>query len=131
METNSDSVNATAHAGQARKVSEARHTPGPWKVAEHSWCETTIYAGGRTIACLDINDATEETQEAMEALMAADARLIVAAPDLLQALGEYMQAVELYSIAMKDGINVHGAMSGLIGAEANANAAIAKATGSA
>lgn len=58
-----------------------------------------------------------------------DARLIVAAPKLLAALRDYMSAVNMMNMALKDGVNVHGAISGLIGAEDNANSAIAEATG--
>jgi len=66
----------------------SKHTPGPWRVFEHSWCDTSIVADGfdHGICSLDINHATEETQEADEALMAANARLISAAPELLEAL---------------------------------------------
>lgn len=66
----------------------SKHTPGPWMVFSHSWSDTTIVAHGfdHGICSLDINHATEETQEADEAQMAANARLIAAAPDLLEAL---------------------------------------------
>jgi hypothetical protein len=64
------------------------HTPGPWKVVNNSWSDTTIVAPGfdHGICLLDINHATEESQEADEAQMAANAALIAAAPDLLEAL---------------------------------------------
>lgn len=67
---------------------KAKHTPGPWRVFEHSWCDTSIGAPGTSnaICRLDINHATEESQEADEAQMAANARLIAAAPELLEAL---------------------------------------------
>lgn len=66
----------------------AKHTPGPWSVCEHSWCETSIRAPStdHALCRLDINHATEESQEADEAQMAANARLIAAAPELLEAL---------------------------------------------
>lgn len=65
----------------------AKHTPGPWSVFEHSWCETSIRAPStdNALCRLDINHATEESQEADEEQMAANARLIAAAPDLLEA----------------------------------------------
>lgn len=66
----------------------AKHKPGPWKAVNHSWCETSILAPDfdHAICCLDINHATEESQEADEAQMAAHAALIAAAPELLEAV---------------------------------------------
>lgn len=63
----------------------SEHTPGPWSASNRSWCDTYIIAPtfDHAICCLDINHATEESQEADEAQMAANARLISAAPDLL------------------------------------------------
>lgn len=68
-------------------MSAGKHIAGPWRVLNHSWCDTSILADGfdHAICCLDINHATEESQEADEALMAANARLIAAAPELLGA----------------------------------------------
>ena len=83
--------NAETPNGAASELSAGLcHTPGPWKVFEHSWSETSILAEGfdHGICRLDINHATEESQEADSALMAANARLIAAAPDLLAALQE-------------------------------------------
>jgi hypothetical protein len=64
----------------------SKHTPGPWQVIEHSWSDTGIYAVNDRVAKLSIYDeATEDTQEEMELTMAANAHLIAAAPDLLEA----------------------------------------------
>lgn len=97
-------------------MSEAiKPTPGPWSVCEHSWCETSIRAPStdHALCRLDINHATEESQEADEAQMAANARLIAAAPELLEALQFVMTAAgEQLSTAFEQ-----------------AQAAIAKATG--
>jgi hypothetical protein len=67
-----------------------KYTPGPWKAFNASWCETFVTAPStdNAICCLDINHATEESQETDEVQMAANARLIAAAPDLLEALIE-------------------------------------------
>lgn len=69
-------------------MADTKHTPGPWSVFKHSWSDTSIAAPSfdHAICRLDINHATEESQESDEALMAANARLIAAAPELLQAL---------------------------------------------
>jgi hypothetical protein len=64
-----------------------KHTPGPWTVCEHSWSRTGIYAKHIGVAALDIEyDADENTQAEWEAVMAANARLIAKAPDLLHCL---------------------------------------------
>lgn len=78
-------------------MSAAKHTPGPWRVFNHSWSDTSILADGfdHGICLLDINHATEESQEADEALMAANARLIAAAPELLDALKAAVSTIEL------------------------------------
>ena len=62
-------------------------TPGPWRVLENSWSDTSIVASGfdHGICRLDINHATEASQEADAELMAANARLIAASPELLAA----------------------------------------------
>lgn len=72
------------------------HTPGPWRVFEHSWCNTSIVADGfdHGICSLDINHATEESQAADESLMAANARLIAAAPELLDACRKALYALK-------------------------------------
>ena len=61
-------------------MSENKHTQEPWSVFKHSWSESSIVAHGfdHGICGLDINHATEETQESDEALMDANARRIVA-----------------------------------------------------
>ena len=96
-------------------MSTAKHAPGPWNAFNASWSETFITAPGfdHGICCLDINHATEESQDADEAQMAANARLIAAAPELLEALQFVMSA--------------HGEQ--LTTAFEQAQAAIAKATG--
>lgn len=81
---------------------EAKHTPGPWEMVEHSWSRTGIYAKAIGIAALDIADeATEETQEEWQAMMAANARLIAAAPDLLSACQSAISHLE-WSLTAED-----------------------------
>lgn len=65
-----------------------KHTAGPWRVFNHSWSDISIVAPNfdHGICSLDINHATEESQEADEAQMQANAQLIASAPELLEAL---------------------------------------------
>lgn len=103
-------------------MSEAQHTRGPWKMLEHSWSDTSIVAEGfdHGICRLDINHATEESQDADAALMAANARLIATAPELLEALQEMVEFFQP---------NAWGSNDNKVDALASARAAIAKATG--
>ena len=73
----------------------AAHTPGPWGMQEHSWSDTSITdSDGCRIAKLSICDiATEETQTKLESVMDANARLIAASPELLEALEAMIQRV--------------------------------------
>lgn len=70
-------------------MSDAKHTPGPWEVDEHDQIivggETTY--GGRFVVCRMGN--LENPQ------IAADARLIAAAPDLLKACEEMLYHASL------------------------------------
>lgn len=98
-------------------MSEAmKPTPGPWSVFEHSWCETSISAPStdNAICLLDINHATEESQEADEAQMAANARLIAEAGTVHHTTGlTPMQLVERVK-ELEDALRVareYGAMT--------------------
>lgn len=65
----------------------SKHTPGPWQVVEHSWSDTGIYSDKHHIAHLSIEGvATESNQSQLEASMDANAKLIAAAPELLNAV---------------------------------------------
>lgn len=107
-------------------MSEFKGTPGPW---DFSWqiqpngCPTIGHKG--LMVCMVAHSAKEQDQKEVAL---ANAKLIAAAPDLLKALKGYMAAVDLMNAAMKDGINVHGAIAGIVGAEDEANWAIQKAT---
>ena len=96
----------------------SKHTPGPWNDFNHSWCETSIVAPNfdHAICRLDINHATEDSQESDEAVMAANARLIAAAPDLLEALQHAIDWLDAAGIAETMPVQVQ------------ARAAISKAT---
>lgn len=101
------------------------HTPGPWRVFEHSWSNTSIVAKGfdHGICGLDINHATEESQEADAEVMAANARLIAAAPEMLEALRDTLERIERSDAWWMDAPEIGGMDAERI------RAAIAKATG--
>lgn len=102
-------------------MKEFKGTPGEWKYTVRNVNEMMTTFHGVTIGDTYIEAATRNERE--------DARLIAAAPDLLEALQGYMSAVSEMNEAMKDGYNVQGAMSALIGWEDMARAAISKALG--
>lgn len=108
----------------------AAHTPTPWGLRQPArvlGCDACgqwyVHAKDATVAAM-LSSAQE-----------ADARRIVqcvnAHDELVAALEGYLSAVSLMNAAMKDGLNVHGAVAGLIGAEDNARAALVKARGQA
>jgi len=78
-----------------------KNSTTPWQKFEHSWDSTSIAdSDGNIICSLSIYDeATEDNQQELEEQMDANADLIVAAPDLLEALKEALQwtyrAIEL------------------------------------
>jgi len=98
---------------------KTKHTPAPWEVFEHSWSNSGIYGGdknSKNICNLSIYDeATEETQNELTKEMDANAKLIAAAPELLESLELLLETCE-YSDANHEEYNA-------------AVAAIAKAKG--
>jgi hypothetical protein len=96
-----------------------QHTPGPWKVKAHS---TAVLAGRKQI-CSHVNAASALTVNMVEdyEIAQANARLIAAAPDLLEALQDLFDA-DMEHVLMGDGKDDQ------IEAIAKARAAIAKAT---
>lgn len=93
-------------------MSERTYTRGPWHWEGEVLCNDEIIVGGDSWM---FNEANK--------------KLIAAAPKLLEALQNYMAAVNQMNAAMNDGVNVQGAMSNLVGSEDMARAAIAKALG--
>lgn len=118
-------------------------TPGPWVVDVRGGC-VAVYQDGRqedTNGChfddernIAYSNKGAEYDKVvgywnMDKKTIRDFTLISAAPELLEALQGYMSAVECMNQAMKDGLNVQGAISALVGHEDMAHAAIAKALG--
>lgn len=66
----------------------AKHAAGPWDVVDNSWCRTTVYdANGFEVASLRVDEELDgEPAIEAEKRMAANGRLIAAAPELLAAL---------------------------------------------
>ena len=120
-------------------MSEAKHTPGPWVLETlRTSCGICHKVGpfpGRhdndepRHACLYADYPSKHNPA--DAELEANARLIAAAPDLLEALIKYMDAIDMFDKASKDGINYHGAVGNRLATEEIARAAIAKATGKA
>jgi hypothetical protein len=74
------------------------HTPGPWSVCHNSWETSSVYTKGFCIAeCPIAQEAEEDNQAHWEAIKEANARLIAAAPELLEALIETLDALECWT----------------------------------
>lgn len=78
----------------------SKHTPGPWRVADVS------FASGWDVVAPDSSDGAGpgETQTIADNLRLEDARLIVAAPDMLAALN-------MVKAAMMRATTIKGAMT--------------------
>lgn len=94
-------------------MSETKFTPGPWSVAPHKrWDKRILIIGP---ACeVDFDDVDQSTQE-------ANALLISAAPDLLEALRGMVDA-------LNSGLIAYNTSPADQGFKAKADAAITKAT---
>lgn len=64
---------------------EFKGTKGKWDVFEHSWSDTSILCGDKTICTQSIFDeATEENQDELETEVQYNFQLISKAPELLE-----------------------------------------------
>ena len=90
----------------------AGHTPGPWSVAYHDVNDQAVVSGQHT----EIATCWHHCVVELETQMQANARLISAAPDMLEALEGLVASVR--GVGPKDGKVL-----------ARADAAIAKARG--
>lgn len=76
-------------------MKEFKGTKGKWEVCEHSWSDTSLMAGDKSIATQSIyDDATEENQEELENEVSANFRLLSASKDLLEACIEFVRKVD-------------------------------------
>ena len=106
-------------------MSAAKHTPGPWKViSEQTSREVEVFEIAEISHYRVIRDARGDGFDAQGHDL-ADARLIAAAPELLEALLELLAAGE-NSVTADDDV---AAMLRFGDAVSAARAAIAKATG--
>ena len=102
-----------------------KHTPGPWTADKLQDRDTfNIFANGFVSAMCQVSRMENSTRSTSGNETAANARLIAAAPDLLEALQDLFGA-DMEHVLMGDGKDDQ------IEAIAKARAAIAKATGAA
>lgn len=104
-------------------MSAAKHTPGPWEIARN---RTSIVEIGPCVADGYAGALWLDVQE-------ADARLIAAAPELLEALELLFGTNAMHSVCRHEDADVFGRVKGTWGAKAEekARAALAKAKGAA
>lgn len=105
-------------------MSEAKHTPGPWEWVvhgEYGYSALTNSVNSEVLATGGFNDGDYPVTWMGEEMSDADAHLIAAAPELLAALAEALNA---QGVAVQDYDAQFGWMD-------KARAAIAKARGAA
>lgn len=68
-----------------------KHTPGPWKLCFSRWANAPaeVFKGTQLIASVEQDESPDSPA------LAANARLIAAAPDLLHAIRELLGCTEL------------------------------------
>lgn len=70
-------------------------TKGPYTIVEHSWAVTSVYAGDKRICTLDIEDeATEETQDDLEQRQRANALMLCASREMMEALADVLDVLQ-------------------------------------
>lgn len=117
-------------------MTEAKHTPGPWNVSPYGVGFEIDAANGQSIAQAQQIAQTKKPEDHNE--RKANARLIAAAPELLEALQVAVEAMEQdwhqidgeWGPIMEEFGDLEGAiLAGKAPEIAKARAAIAKATG--
>lgn len=97
-----------------------KHTPGPWTIEPDDWdhdivVEATHDCQYHPVAKLDHNPSCRTFEEVV-----ANARLIAAAPDLLEALKTVMEALIADLPQAEGGPTVQGALAAIAKAEGRA-----------
>lgn len=76
-------------------MEEFKGTKGKWEVIEHSWSDTSIVCGDKTICTKSIYDeCTEESQEQVELETMANFNLLASSKDLLDFAQDFVAKVE-------------------------------------
>ena len=115
-----------------------KHTPRPWKVDEWNYSTATpphkdlvVLNSEMKLATVDWDEGNDNPYTVQEQTAKANARLIAAAPDLLEALKALLDYANDYSDAMaKEGKGAEqlGTLADSVSVAGMARAAIAKAT---
>lgn len=103
-------------------MAETKHSPGPWKLAYDKGSNRDIMTNNARVATAWLAYVTPEEYH-------ANAHLIAAAPDLLEALRELDAAIDDEALYEPDDDEHAKALDRLIEAQKAARAAIAKAEG--
>jgi hypothetical protein len=75
---------------------EFKHTPGEWKVVAHNWKDVSVSSEKHIcLLSLDEDETTDDIFENLSNERDANAKLIAAAPDLLDALVNMRTAFDL------------------------------------
>lgn len=101
----------------------AKHTPGPWAIRYDYVVQAQSFDGGRLVPVAQPYGVNSDGTD-----LFANARLIAAAPDLLEALSKFVEFAEQYGevVFSGGGMPVIDAMNACT---TKARAAITKATG--
>lgn len=109
------------------------YTPGPWKANDCGYVGTTPKdddTGWTLVACpSEMDEQTSYVRLPSESEKKANAQLISAAPELLEACQELIRANDAYCDAIDNGGHEETHANRLLRAKANAKHAIAKALG--
>jgi hypothetical protein len=108
-----------------RTMSETRFTPGPWEVRQQFIGPRLAPNSSIQVRVARVNDDYEDPEAN------ANARLIAAAPDLLRALRDLLEIVEVHGIEPLSGDLRHEFDAIVDGAVQDARRALAAATGTA